>query len=115
MQDRGEKPADRVGLMTEIKQIIVGVDGSDNSRAAMRWAYDEAAHHGASLNAVMVWHAPVRADESAVRLAAPRGVREPARAGELQTCSSSSPLSLTPGSQRWTCGPRCRKETPPRC
>ena len=32
--------------------------GSDNSRAALRWAYDEAAHHGASLNAVMVWHAP---------------------------------------------------------
>jgi nucleotide-binding universal stress UspA family protein len=59
MQDRGEKPADRVGLMTEIKQIIVGVDGSDNSRAAMRWAYDEAAHHGASLTAVMVWHSPV--------------------------------------------------------
>ena len=58
MQDRGEKPADRVGLMTEIKQIIVGVDGSDNSRAALRWAYDEAAHHGASLNAIMVWHAP---------------------------------------------------------
>jgi nucleotide-binding universal stress UspA family protein len=45
--------------MTEIKQIIVGVDGSDNSRAAMRWAYDEAAHHSASLTAVMVWHAPV--------------------------------------------------------
>jgi nucleotide-binding universal stress UspA family protein len=44
--------------MTEIKQIIVGVDGSDNSRAALRWAYDEAAHHGASLNAVMVSHAP---------------------------------------------------------
>ena len=29
MQDRGEKPGDRVGLMTEIKQIIVGVDGSE--------------------------------------------------------------------------------------
>ena len=44
--------------MTEIKQIIVGVDGSDSSRAALRWAYDEAAHHGASLKAVMIWHAP---------------------------------------------------------
>jgi nucleotide-binding universal stress UspA family protein len=45
--------------MTEIKQIVVGVDGSDNSRAALLWAYDEAAHHGASLTAVMTWHAPV--------------------------------------------------------
>lgn len=44
--------------MTEIKQIVVGVDGSDSSRAALRWAYDEAAHHGASLKAVMIWHAP---------------------------------------------------------
>jgi nucleotide-binding universal stress UspA family protein len=44
--------------MTEIKQITVGVDGSDSSRAALRWAYDEAAHHGASLNAVTVWHGP---------------------------------------------------------
>ena len=52
------KPGDRVRIMTEIKQIIVGVDGSDNSRDALRWAYDEAAHHGASLNAVVVWHAP---------------------------------------------------------
>jgi nucleotide-binding universal stress UspA family protein len=56
---RGERPGDKVGAMTEIKQIIVGVDGSDSSRAALRWAYDEAAHHGASLNAVTVWHAPV--------------------------------------------------------
>ena len=45
--------------MTQIKLIIVGVDGSDSSRAALRWAYDEAVHHGASLTAVMVWHAPV--------------------------------------------------------
>jgi nucleotide-binding universal stress UspA family protein len=54
----GEKPGDSVGAMTEIKQITVGVDGSDSSRAALRWAYDEAAHHGASLKAVMIWHAP---------------------------------------------------------
>jgi nucleotide-binding universal stress UspA family protein len=43
--------------MTQIKLIIVGVDGSDSSRAALRWAYDEAVHHGASLTVVMVWHA----------------------------------------------------------
>ena len=44
--------------MTEIKQIVVGVDGSESSRAALRWAYDEAAHHDASLVAVSTWHPP---------------------------------------------------------
>jgi nucleotide-binding universal stress UspA family protein len=44
--------------VTDIKLIIVGVDGSDSSRAALQWAYDEAAHHGASLTAVMTWHPP---------------------------------------------------------
>jgi nucleotide-binding universal stress UspA family protein len=44
--------------MGEIKQIVVGVDGSDSSRAALHWAYDEAAHHGASLTAVSTWHPP---------------------------------------------------------
>ena len=44
--------------MAEIKLIVVGVDGSDNSRAALEWAYDEAAHHGASLTVVNAWHPP---------------------------------------------------------
>ena len=44
--------------MTEIKQIVVGVDGSEASQAALQWAYDEAAHHGASLVAVSTWHPP---------------------------------------------------------
>jgi nucleotide-binding universal stress UspA family protein len=45
--------------MTEIKRIIVGVDGSDHSQAALTWAYEEAAHHGASLNVIAAWRAPV--------------------------------------------------------
>ena len=45
--------------MTEMKQIVVGGDGSDSSKAALKWAYDEAAHHGASLVAVSTWHLPV--------------------------------------------------------
>ena len=44
--------------MSEIKLIIVGVDGSDSSRAALQWAYDEAAHHGASLTVISTWHPP---------------------------------------------------------
>ena len=44
--------------MAEIKRIVVGVDGSISSRAALEWAYDEAAHHGAILTVVNAWHPP---------------------------------------------------------
>ena len=44
--------------MAEIKLIIAGVDGSQQSRAALHWAYDEAIHHNASLTVVMTWHPP---------------------------------------------------------
>jgi nucleotide-binding universal stress UspA family protein len=44
--------------MAEIKLVVVGVDGSDHSRKALEWAYDEAAHHGASLTVVTTWHPP---------------------------------------------------------
>jgi nucleotide-binding universal stress UspA family protein len=44
--------------MAGINQIVVGVDGSDHSRKALLWAYDEAAHHGASLTVVSTWHPP---------------------------------------------------------
>jgi nucleotide-binding universal stress UspA family protein len=47
-----------VRTKTEIKQIVVGVDGSEASQAALHWAYDEAAHHNASLTAVATWHPP---------------------------------------------------------
>jgi nucleotide-binding universal stress UspA family protein len=42
--------------MTGIELIVVGVDGSDSSRAALHWAYDEATHHGATLSVVSTWH-----------------------------------------------------------
>ncbi|SDS37191.1 Nucleotide-binding universal stress protein, UspA family [Friedmanniella luteola] len=44
--------------MGEIKLIIVGVDGSDQSKAALDWAYGEAAHHGARLTVVTIWSPP---------------------------------------------------------
>jgi nucleotide-binding universal stress UspA family protein len=44
--------------MAGISSIVVGVDGSDSSRAALHWAHDEAAHHGASLTVVTAWHLP---------------------------------------------------------
>ena len=39
-----------------MKRIVVGVDGSETSRAALRWAIEEAEHHGSSLEAVHAWH-----------------------------------------------------------
>jgi nucleotide-binding universal stress UspA family protein len=44
--------------MAGIERIVVGVDGSDSSRKALAWAYDEAGHHGASLVVVTTWHPP---------------------------------------------------------
>jgi len=44
--------------MTEIKHIVVGVDGSDKSRTALLWAYNEAAHHAAAITVVSTWHPP---------------------------------------------------------
>lgn len=44
--------------MGDITSIIVGVDGSDQSKAAVEWAYSEAAHHAASLTLVTVWSPP---------------------------------------------------------
>ena len=44
--------------MADINHIVVGVDGSDTSRNALAWAYDEAGHHGASLVVLTTWHPP---------------------------------------------------------
>lgn len=39
--------------------LVVGVDGSESSRAAVEFAVEEAALHGAALRAVWVWRRPV--------------------------------------------------------
>ena len=44
--------------MAGINRIVVGVDGSDSSKHALQWAYEEAAHHDSSLTVVTVWHVP---------------------------------------------------------
>lgn len=38
------------------RRIVVGVDGSPGSRAALAWALEEARAHGAEVYAVTVWH-----------------------------------------------------------
>jgi nucleotide-binding universal stress UspA family protein len=39
-------------------QIVVGIDGSDESKAAFRWALEEARLRKASVRAVHAWHDP---------------------------------------------------------
>jgi len=39
-------------------RVVVGVDGSDNSLDALRWAIEEADRRGAELEAVYAWHYP---------------------------------------------------------
>jgi nucleotide-binding universal stress UspA family protein len=41
-----------------VEHIVVGVDGSTASRAALRWAADLAHRLGAGLEVVQVWHYP---------------------------------------------------------
>jgi len=44
--------------MAEWKRIVVGVDGSEYSQRALRWASEEASQHNADLLAVSVWTPP---------------------------------------------------------
>lgn len=39
-------------------RIVVGIDGSEHSRLALRWAVDEARLRRANVEAVMAWHTP---------------------------------------------------------
>jgi nucleotide-binding universal stress UspA family protein len=40
-------------------KIVVGVDGSPSSRAALRWAVRQAMFTGATVDAVMAWQIPI--------------------------------------------------------
>jgi nucleotide-binding universal stress UspA family protein len=40
------------------RRLVVGVDGSEESRAALRWAADEADLRNAELEAVLAWERP---------------------------------------------------------
>jgi nucleotide-binding universal stress UspA family protein len=43
--------------MTSMRRIVVGVDGSEYSLRALRWAVVEAGRHGAELVALTTWTA----------------------------------------------------------
>ncbi len=40
------------------RRVVVGVDGSPSSRAALAWAVRQAGETGASVEAVIAWHYP---------------------------------------------------------
>jgi nucleotide-binding universal stress UspA family protein len=42
-----------------VRKIVVGVDGSEASAAALRWAFDEAIRSQADLEVVSAWNYPV--------------------------------------------------------
>lgn len=42
-----------------MKSIVVGIDGSEGAKDALRWACEEATLYGAKIIAVSVWYAPV--------------------------------------------------------
>lgn len=48
--------------MSEVEEVAVGVDGSDNSIAALRWAGAYADRTGAVIRAVNTWELPMIAD-----------------------------------------------------
>jgi nucleotide-binding universal stress UspA family protein len=58
--------------------VVVGVDGSDESVAALRWAARYSAAAGASVHAVLVWHYPTAASVP------PVGRTPPAVEGEVE-------------------------------
>jgi nucleotide-binding universal stress UspA family protein len=45
-------------MVHDMEKIVVGVDGSDASKQALRWAIEEARAHGASVMAVHAWEVP---------------------------------------------------------
>jgi nucleotide-binding universal stress UspA family protein len=46
------------GEPTRAARIVVGVDGSDSSQAALRWALRQAKLDGGRVDAVIAWHYP---------------------------------------------------------
>ena len=48
------------------RTVVVGIDGSDECRAALRWAVDYAQRTDATVRAIAVWHQPIEFGATAV-------------------------------------------------
>jgi nucleotide-binding universal stress UspA family protein len=64
-------------MTTERQLVVAGVDGSQESVAALRWAAGYAAATGARLRAVLAWHYP--ATYGAPRVGAPEAITDEVR------------------------------------
>ena len=73
-----------------MERIVVGVDGSENSRAALRFAIDEAKAHGASIQAIMAWHRPYMGDAWAMPMPIDIEEMEKSYRAELETFVASA-------------------------
>jgi nucleotide-binding universal stress UspA family protein len=69
-------------------RVVVGVDGSAESVEALRWAADYAAATGATIDAVMSWHAPAAAGAAPPRIA-PQPITDEVRASLLEELDKS--------------------------
>jgi len=93
------------------ERIVVGVDGSENSTAALRWAVENASSH-AEISAVTAWQTPVdgpvlygvnRFDLRALRAAAQATANETADkvCAELGLDNSRITREIAEGDPRW--------------
>ncbi len=79
-----------------MEQIVVGVDGSSHSDAALRWALREARAHGAALRVVTAWHYPYTTDISGMAPMTVAGMNVAEDARKLQDKALEDALLLEP-------------------
>jgi len=89
-----------------VKHIVVGVDGSQASRLAARWAIDQARETGAVLEAVHAWSAPeMGPNRIAAALASPHPLEQEARRELRDVLDQLDERGLVvPITTRVTCG-----------
>lgn len=72
--------------MTATRHIVVGIDGSEGSRYALRWAAAEARQWGARLEAVSVWSYPAMAEAPSYGLRPPDEQRADLEQAQEDVC-----------------------------
>ena len=70
--------------------IVVGVDGSEGSRQALRWAVSEAALRGATVQAVATWQVPSYAYSGVAMMAPVTGLAEAAEQTLAETVAAET-------------------------
>ena len=75
-------------MATEGQLVVVGVDGSPESVAALKWAAAYGAATGARLRAVMAWHYPAAAGTAPVGVA-PAAISEEVRQQMIETLAKA--------------------------